>query len=497
MNFFGLLWVISAVNGFLSPLDIPKVFQPFSRVIPSQVFLLFNKTLGAAAPSPVLQLARASSPHPSKYRQTVAIHSVPAKSVTWVSSPKTFTKTIPPIIQVVSPAVSSSASPAAPHGFQATSAIFSHPFSWLPAKGFSSRISDSRVQGGVAKLYLEVPSSIIRAPLTGGMPLIAKLSGMKEPSSPIVQLVDNLSRWSEGIRDIFKYVAPPITVVPVSNSCFSASGDELSAWLTAEQKRGVASEFGICTGLWNSDIALPVPAQTVFQVRLRDRMIAEVPTEAQAEQIARRLHQVIHQSQFDPHSLQPSFVDGLPVGKAGDEVLFWLDADSAALLDRNAELAVIDWINNLRAAFNVPTLSLVAAQSYLHQLVPTEQRIEGVASWYGPDFHGRLTATGEIYNQHDLTAAHPSLPFDTYLQVTNQLTGKQVIVRINDRGPYFGDRSLDLSKEAARCLGSEVNGIVPYEAVVMQSADLARINSMNHKASTSLTHQQNLWANRP
>ena len=71
------------------------------------------------------------------------------------------------------------------------------------------------------------------------------------------------------------------------------------------------------------------------------------------------------------------------------------------------------------------------------------------ASWYGPRFHGRLTANGEIYDQNALTAAHKSLRFGTILRVTNTRTNKSVIVRINDRGPYIPGRQIDLSKAAA------------------------------------------------
>jgi rare lipoprotein A len=83
----------------------------------------------------------------------------------------------------------------------------------------------------------------------------------------------------------------------------------------------------------------------------------------------------------------------------------------------------------------------------MYNLVETPRTFKGRASWYGPTFHGRLTATGETYNQHELTAAHPSLPFDTYLKVRNLKNGNSVIVRINDRGPYVPDRALDLSRE--------------------------------------------------
>ncbi|MDD8031170.1 MAG: septal ring lytic transglycosylase RlpA family protein [Acidobacteriota bacterium] len=77
----------------------------------------------------------------------------------------------------------------------------------------------------------------------------------------------------------------------------------------------------------------------------------------------------------------------------------------------------------------------------------------GIASWYGQEFHGRPTASQEIFDQHDLTAAHRTLPFGTMVLVTNLENGRQVTVRINDRGPFVRGRIIDLSYAAARLLG--------------------------------------------
>lgn len=77
----------------------------------------------------------------------------------------------------------------------------------------------------------------------------------------------------------------------------------------------------------------------------------------------------------------------------------------------------------------------------------------GMASWYGPGFHGKKTANGEVYNQYDFTAAHPTLPMPSFLRVTNMQNGKQVVVRVNDRGPFHSNRILDLSKAAAEKIG--------------------------------------------
>ncbi|NCB56911.1 MAG: septal ring lytic transglycosylase RlpA family protein [Gammaproteobacteria bacterium] len=78
---------------------------------------------------------------------------------------------------------------------------------------------------------------------------------------------------------------------------------------------------------------------------------------------------------------------------------------------------------------------------------------EGTASWYGPGFHGKYTSNGELYNQEDISAAHKNLPLPSYLRVTNLENGRRLIVRVNDRGPFHGDRILDLSHGAASRLG--------------------------------------------
>lgn len=78
---------------------------------------------------------------------------------------------------------------------------------------------------------------------------------------------------------------------------------------------------------------------------------------------------------------------------------------------------------------------------------------KGIASWYGPGFHGKPTATGERFNMYAMTAAHPTLPLNSLLHVTNLENGKQIIVRLNDRGPFAEKRIIDLSKSAAEKLG--------------------------------------------
>lgn len=89
----------------------------------------------------------------------------------------------------------------------------------------------------------------------------------------------------------------------------------------------------------------------------------------------------------------------------------------------------------------------------------THYREEGMASWYGDDFHGRLTANGEVFDMASLTAAHPTLPMPSYARVTNLSNGKSLIVRVNDRGPYHGNRLIDVSNKAAELLDFKGNGV--------------------------------------
>jgi len=94
--------------------------------------------------------------------------------------------------------------------------------------------------------------------------------------------------------------------------------------------------------------------------------------------------------------------------------------------------------------------------------VPEEDlhyRAEGMASWYGDDFHGRQTANGEIFDMTALTAAHPTLPMPCYVRVTNIRNGKSLILRVNDRGPYHGNRLIDVSTRAAKLLEFDGYGV--------------------------------------
>lgn len=121
-----------------------------------------------------------------------------------------------------------------------------------------------------------------------------------------------------------------------------------------------------------------------------------------------------------------------------------------------------DYLRTIRTSvFAVLLLLLFVNQAVASQAVTTTELQEGVASFYSDRFQGATTASGELFDQQALTAAHPSLPFGTKVLVTRPDTGQEVEVLINDRGPFVKGRIIDLSKRAARALGMIRRGTAP------------------------------------
>lgn len=112
---------------------------------------------------------------------------------------------------------------------------------------------------------------------------------------------------------------------------------------------------------------------------------------------------------------------------------------------------------------------------------------EGVASWYGPDFHGKKTANGERYDMHGMTAAHRILPFGTQLKVTNLSNGKVIYVRVNDRGPFVNNRIIDLTKSGAKALGMLGAGTARVRIEAIGTTPEKRRQHHTEKPSTHYT----------
>ncbi len=114
---------------------------------------------------------------------------------------------------------------------------------------------------------------------------------------------------------------------------------------------------------------------------------------------------------------------------------------------------------------------MIAGREY----VPEENvsyRADGMASWYGGAFHGRLTANGEIFDMQAITAAHPTLPMPSYVRVTSLANRRSIVVRVNDRGPFHSDRIIDLSTKAADLLGFRGNGVARVQVEYLGRAPI-------------------------
>ena len=125
-----------------------------------------------------------------------------------------------------------------------------------------------------------------------------------------------------------------------------------------------------------------------------------------------------------------------------------------------------------RARFGNPAFYEVYGQRYV--VLPTAQGYveRGVASWYGPDFHGIRTSTGEPYDMYAMTAAHKTLPLPAYARVTNLRNGRSITVRINDRGPFKANRIIDLSYAAALKLDMVRDGTTLVEVQALEPGDV-------------------------
>jgi peptidoglycan lytic transglycosylase len=153
----------------------------------------------------------------------------------------------------------------------------------------------------------------------------------------------------------------------------------------------------------------------------------------------------------------------------------------------------------------IPALLFLAACARTVTVTPPSPPVAGTeetgaASWYGHPYHGRRTASGEVYDMNDLTAAHRSLPLGTRLMVTNLDTGQAVEVRVNDRGPMVEERILDLSYAAARVIGADRVGVIPVRLRVLapgRAVALAgRASSSGARPAGELAVQVGAFASR-
>lgn len=124
-----------------------------------------------------------------------------------------------------------------------------------------------------------------------------------------------------------------------------------------------------------------------------------------------------------------------------------------------------------RGTYKLGNPYTVAGRTYVPRNDPNYDRT-GTASWYGDDFHGRLTANGEVFDMNRLTAAHPTLPLPSLVRVTNVENGRSLVVRVNDRGPFLHNRIIDLSRASAKTLGFQHQGTARVRVQYVGPANL-------------------------
>ncbi|MDB5097090.1 MAG: rare lipoprotein [Cyanobacteria bacterium RYN_339] len=183
---------------------------------------------------------------------------------------------------------------------------------------------------------------------------------------------------------------------------------------------------------------------------------------SRANQFAEALNRVYTKGGLRPDQITPGRRNNQYVILAGKEAILTIDDKLAAAQGSKPAQLALGWIDNVRTAMGgVP----FAQQASRGGMFLSGSRI-GHASWYGPGFNGRRSASGERFDQNMMTAAHKTLPFGTLLLVTNLTTKRSCIVRINDRGPYVAGREIDLSAAAARSIG--VGGVATVRIDILK-----------------------------
>jgi hypothetical protein len=184
------------------------------------------------------------------------------------------------------------------------------------------------------------------------------------------------------------------------------------------------------------------------------------------KQIAKNLNQLLYDRKLRPDRILPGIRGKKYIARIDDQVIFTIDDRLAKTENTNPSQLTMKWVNNLRHALGGHPVDYHASRGLA---AFSGQSQYGYASWYGGNFNGRYTSSGEIYNMYKYTAAHRTLPLGTPVLVTNLDTGRSVLVKINDRGPFAdtGNRIIDLSSSAFRAIAPLNAGVIRIRIDVM------------------------------
>lgn len=200
-------------------------------------------------------------------------------------------------------------------------------------------------------------------------------------------------------------------------------------------------------------------AQVAWFINPANNSLAEL----RAKDLTLKLQKIIR-SEIDPNKILPVRENGKVLVKANDEIVLKIDYTSAKAFGMPAYELANKWANEARTALGAQE---VPATLVLKDIPKPTFVQQGLASWYGGNFHGRRTSSGARFDTYALTAAHRKLPFNSLVKVTNLRNNKSCVVRINDRGPFVDRRIIDLSKAAASQIGMLSSGVSPVKIEVI------------------------------
>lgn len=326
-----------------------------------------------------------------------------------------------------------------------------------------------------ATVGLGLASGLVPVFATSSQPKLAVVESSSDIS--VLAATETTSQAPEANRSF----AAPLAAMTLLPNWLNSQGNALEfaqplgRWLSALNPLARSSRFTDVPAYRSSKLPQefvcaqnPEQRHELFSEWVSNCLLSEVDNPALRESMTERIETTFRSADWASDLVEPTLAENFPAARLGDRLLFVVNEEVTEASGINGEVLTTRWVNQLRMVMGAQPLTLVDAQFMMHGLKSTGDYLQGDASWYGPYFHGRLTATGEIYDQDMFTAAHKELPFDTYLRITNLKSGEQLVVRINDRGPYVGDRILDLSYGAANYLGSKDTGVVPIKAELLE-----------------------------
>lgn len=359
-----------------------------------------------------------------------------------------------------------------------------------PKPASSSSISETSLETPVQNL--PEPSSkppVAQANASSEPTEVVKIGEQQSPTAQ-KQADDSIAKVQAHTLDGRQAVTLYVRNIPVLTFVGTPSSDSQAVKLGTEASEAATTQASASADKSYSTIATSSEAQEADRTDApeADKVSEQSETDPlwRASSLATKINQ-LNREGIDASKISVSWSATAKTAGAGDRYVIKVDENVLATIDaatilpdttRNLEQDALQATNRLRRLLgNASPLNQVSGKpKIVNQLAVSSVMwtVSGWASWYGPGFHGNYSASGEVFNQEAMTAAHRTLPFGTRVRVTNIDNGRSVIVRINDRGPFHGDRVIDLSAGAARVIGLVSSGVAPVRLEVLGSLQTAK-----------------------